>query len=137
MANTPSNHILYPYRPLERTNHVRLLCLLPAARSMKIECQLVPASLEPCSDCYEALSYAWGKSEDQHRKYPIWIDNIQVWVQENLYHALLALRKINQNRILWVDAICINQLDLEERGSQIQQMCGIYGQAENVVTWVG
>ncbi|KAH6718052.1 heterokaryon incompatibility protein-domain-containing protein [Leptodontidium sp. MPI-SDFR-AT-0119] len=137
MANTPSNHILYPYRPLKRTNHVRLLCLLPAARSMRIECQLVPASLEPSSDCYEALSYAWGKSEDQHRKYPIWIDNIQVWVQENLHHALLALRKINQTRILWVDAICINQLDLEERGSQIQQMCGIYGQAERVVTWVG
>ncbi|KAH7370435.1 heterokaryon incompatibility protein-domain-containing protein [Rhexocercosporidium sp. MPI-PUGE-AT-0058] len=137
MANTPSNHILYPYLPLHRTNHVRLLCLLPAARPMRIECQLVPASLERSSNCYEALSYAWGKSEDQHRRYPIWIDDVQVWVQENLYHALLALRKVNQTRILWVDAICVNQLDIEERGSQIQQMCGIYGQAERVITWVG
>lgn len=136
MATIPSNHILYPYRPLEKTNHIRLLKLLPGVKSQKVDCQLMPVSLDS-NPQYEALSYAWGKSQDQHLTNPIWIDNVQVSIQENLYHALLALRKLSQARILWVDAICINQRDLEERGSQIQQMSKIYGQAERVVTWIG
>src|SRR6187402_1200250 len=129
MANKPSIHIPYPYQPLQQTNHFRLLRLLPGSKSQDVECSLVNTSPDSMPE-YDALSYSWGSSKDPH--FTIWIDRIPVPVRENLYYALLALRRSSQAqvRVLWVDAICINQRDDAERSSQIQQMDMIYGQAE-------
>jgi hypothetical protein len=38
---------------------------------------------------------------------------------------------------MWIDAICINQDDIRERGHQVQQMGDIYSQAERVLFWLG
>jgi len=40
-------------------------------------------------------------------------------------------------RVVWIDAICINQDDLDERSSQLQIMGDIYSQAQDVVIWLG
>jgi hypothetical protein len=61
---------------------------------------------------YEALSYSWG--------YPTHNDEIEIDgqhfpVTENLRLALQHLRRKNEARILWVDAICINQMDMYEK----------------------
>lgn len=108
--------------------------MLPGSRAESIQCSLVPASLE-CMPQYEALSYSWGSSTDQH--YTIWIDDVPVSIRKNLYQALLELRKPIHPRVIWADAICINQSDLLERASQIHQMGKIYGQADEVILWIG
>ena len=38
---------------------------------------------------------------------------------------------------IWIDALCINQDDREEKAEQIPCMSAIYGRAERVVVWLG
>jgi hypothetical protein len=58
------------------------------------------------------------------------IDNHNVHVGENLYKALCHVRSSKEERILWADAICINQFDLEERNCQVALMAFIYSRAQ-------
>lgn len=55
---------------------------------------------------YEALSYVWGKEKSTDK---IRVDGYPFTVTENLYQALSNLRRSGEDRVLWVDAICINQ----------------------------
>ena len=55
----------------------------------------------------------------------------------SLYYALHHLRQPDQSRYLWIDAICINQEDLDERSQQVGLMRQIYSQASHVVVWLG
>jgi hypothetical protein len=60
-----------------------------------------------------------------------------VHLLKNMYEALHAI-KLREDRpsCLWVDAICINQLDDSERTSQVSLMSDIYG-ADLVIAWLG
>lgn len=58
-------------------------------------------------------------------------------ITTNLYLALLRLRDRSLARIIWVDAICINQESLEERCEQVQLMALIYSKANRVLVWLG
>jgi hypothetical protein len=62
------------------------------------------------------------------------------YITENLHSALLAIRNSGERRgtkLLWVDALCINQPDLEERDSQVKMMRDIYKRASATVVWLG
>ena len=39
--------------------------------------------------------------------------------------------------ILWIDSLCINQLDLLELNSQVNKIRDIYNSAIKVVAWLG
>jgi hypothetical protein len=86
---------------------------------------------------YAALSYVWGDPGLTHRV----IVNGQVMrVGRNLEIALRALSaqsNFENGFKLWVDAICINQDDFEERGRQVSKMRDIYGGAWTVIAWLG
>ena len=83
---------------------------------------------------YEALSYTWGNPDRNH--YITWNDKA-VGVTENLYSALVHLRLTDKPRYLWSDAICINQNDVDEKNSQVQQIIAIYKGADRVIAWLG
>ncbi|CVK98791.1 uncharacterized protein FMAN_08437 [Fusarium mangiferae] len=83
---------------------------------------------------YEALSYVWGEKEDPSH---IYINGNRFSVTQNLFEALTYLRHLDSDRILWIDAICINQLDFAEREVQVQQMHQVYGNAKEVIAWIG
>jgi hypothetical protein len=87
------------------------------------------------SPSYEALSYEWGapKSDDFHVK----LNRKIVKVRENLWWALKHLRLQTEYRLLWIDALCINQSDIMERNHQVAQMARIYSQAWKVIAWIG
>lgn len=99
---------------------------------------------------YEALSYVWGSEEDQKSIYvrtddksndsspSSSIGNIRrLLVTANLHAALLHLRDGLFERIMWIDAICINQKDNVEKGQQVQFMAEIYANANRVIVWLG
>ena len=66
---------------------------------------------------YDALSYAWG-NDNQVCK--IAIDGIEHLITKNLHDALQALVSGDQLvRLLWVDALSINQADMKERSRQV------------------
>ncbi|CAI6336180.1 unnamed protein product [Periconia digitata] len=83
---------------------------------------------------YQALSYTWGGTDTS---FLVKIDGKMLGVTENLYIALHRLRKPDFDVILWIDAVCINQRDLKERGHQVEQMGNIYSRAEEVLIWLG
>ncbi|UZP36922.1 hypothetical protein NXS19_004738 [Fusarium pseudograminearum] len=58
-------------------------------------------------------------------------------IASNLHQALLHLRHPRRARVLWIDALCINQDDSNERGQQVQLMRDIYAQATQVIAWLG
>jgi hypothetical protein len=82
---------------------------------------------------YYALSYTWG---DESITTPILVDGAEFEVTVNLEVALSQMRDISVEK-LWVDAICINQKDKEEKGSQIPKMGVIYLMAIGVIAWLG
>lgn len=83
---------------------------------------------------YEALSYVWGSHEDPEF---VHISGNRFAVTQNLFEALTYLRLPDSNRTLWIDAICINQCNEAEKEVQIQQMHHVYGNAREVIAWIG
>lgn len=128
----------YPYSSLlPGPDSIRLLRLRPPeGETAPIKCQLFNYSLDESDKGpppYEALSYVWGNPEET---LPIFIDEYRFNVTKNLHAALWCLRD-HSIEWIWVDAICINQQDRQERGNQVRYMAKIYGKANRVVVWLG
>jgi hypothetical protein len=83
---------------------------------------------------YEALSYVWGPPEPVNT---IQVNGQPFSVRPNLAAALKVLRYKDCPRALWIDAICINQLDFAERNSQVAVMYEVYRKADVVLSWLG
>jgi hypothetical protein len=115
------------------SREIRLMTLLPGQTHEEIKVVLSVISLSTKPQ-YEALSYVWG---DSHRTRFIFIDGRRSRITENLEVALRRLRHLDQERILWVDAICVNQQDLAERESQVSLMAEIYGGCQFCTVWLG
>jgi hypothetical protein len=128
----------YPYSPLVGPRSIRLVCLLPSRNEVDpIHCDLVHYSLSEnsgTSHLYEALSYVWGDTDETEA---IIVHGHSFNVTQNLHAALRHLRNRSFQRILWIDAICINQKDDNEKEIQIRFMAEIYGQADRVIIWLG
>jgi hypothetical protein len=62
---------------------------------------------------------------------------MRVDIRQNLWLALVNLRDHRQERVLWIDAICINQMDLDERNHQVKLMAYIFSRAQEVLVWLG
>lgn len=82
---------------------------------------------------YQALSYAWGPATPTCK---IMVNNQPFWIASNLASAIHYLTGFGDVKI-WIDAICINQKDCEEKSWQIEQMLHVYKQAKRVVVWLG
>jgi hypothetical protein len=83
---------------------------------------------------YIALSYAWGDLSDLRT---IFVDDCEMQVTASLEGALRHFRALGTQPPIWVDALCINQGDHEERRDQVQQMRSIYESAAQVRIWLG
>lgn len=116
------------------TRQIRLLVLRPdPTLKGEIICTLQTVSIDSLP-IYEALSYAWGENPPLHR---IRCNGHEVPVGENLFHALRELRHGTEPRLLWIDAICIDQKNVKERGDQVSIMKDIYSLATGVIVWLG
>jgi hypothetical protein len=116
--------------------NIKILTLYPASnKAAPIECSVRPHSLSQ-SFSYEALSYTWGDPTDIC-PVPIKIDSSPTLVSTNLEAALRELRLNISPRVLWIDALCINQEDGPEKSRQIAMMGSIFASAVCVVIWLG
>lgn len=91
---------------------------------------------------YEALSYSWGPAdneEDIHITDPEDTHNTPAWlkIRKSLATALRHLRYPDKPRTLWIDAICIDQTNVEERGREVKRMSQIYPLSQKVIIWLG
>lgn len=130
----------YKYLPLESHNHIRLIKLFPGRLSDPLVCTLVHVDLESAPK-FEAISYFWG-TDRSARLYVSHGSEGELFVLEkvttSLEAALTRFRRSNECRLLWADAVCINQEDLAKRGHQVAKlMASIYRTADTVLIWLG
>jgi hypothetical protein len=121
---------LYP--PLD-PGCIRLLILHPAEdRGDHVRCSLIVDYLENRAR-YEYLSYIWGRSGYDGL---IQVNRLPFRTMSNLSNALPGLRSSTKPVLLWVDAICIDQNNLEERNHQVSQMGDLVRCASNIRVWL-
>jgi Heterokaryon incompatibility protein (HET) len=83
---------------------------------------------------HEALLYTWG---DTRSGKPITLSGHTVEITANLGIALRHLRLRDKYRTLWVDTLCIDQINLLKRSLQVLRMRAIFGSADMVLAWTG
>ena len=130
---------IYPGPPLPTPDYIRLLLLQPGSDDAIINCELVATELHS-AQAYEALSYTWGDLSNYqviHITIPGSRKRKEFSVTSNCFSALTRLRLKEQPRILWIDALCIDQANLSERNHQVTLMFKIYSQAADVVIYLG
>ncbi|KAG7294469.1 hypothetical protein NEMBOFW57_004542 [Staphylotrichum longicolle] len=124
----------YDVLPGDRGNpHIRLLELLPGKIPEPVRCNLREVPLGRDLG-YEGLSYCWG---DPTSVNSIYCNGLLFPVAANLLGAVEALREENTPRLLWVDAVCIDQTNIDERNQQVAIMRDIYSRARRTVVWLG
>ncbi|KAL5327565.1 hypothetical protein ACEPPN_005265 [Leptodophora sp. 'Broadleaf-Isolate-01'] len=127
----------YRYEPLNsKAKEVRLLKILPAMNREveRLELTIFRVSLEEVTGLYFALSYTWG---DPKHTSEVWLNGHKLQVTANLESALRRIRSCDGSVLIWADAICINQEDLDERSQQVLYMREIYSGAREVIAWIG
>ncbi|OTA52434.1 HET-domain-containing protein [Hypoxylon sp. EC38] len=126
------------YKPLPADgSQIRLVTILPGPAHKKVKCTVESFPFiknEANGPKYEALSYVWG---DATITTPITLNSQPFQVTTNLEAALRVLRLKNKKRVIWVDAICINQTSIQERNQEVRRMREIYSRAEHVIVWLG
>lgn len=124
----------YIFEPLQG-GQIRLISLKPGAFHDPLHCTVAVVPLGCGSTDYECLSYAWGSASGPIQG--ITVDGKHFSIADVLDSALRHLRRPDEMRILWIDAVCINQADVAERNAQVAMMQDIYRGAKMVVAWLG
>lgn len=152
----PASPTRYKYKPLKYTDSIRILFLRPAPPSQEaIDVSLLEFRLGDPILVFNALSYTWQTDEDvkaaeeakdgeevrtDEKNTPspqILCDGEVLEVTKNCHGALRHLRHAEIFRVLWVDAVCIDQSNIDERSAQISLMRRIYSEAGTVLVWLG
>lgn len=124
----------YRYLPLG-SDEIRLIKLRPTCEGAELSVSFAYTIIKEAAGTYETLSYTWGNTTEQHVL--LCDDDSYLTITPSLKSALLDLRLNSAPRVLWVDAICICQGDLLERGRQVVLMEQIYRNAEKTVVYLG
>jgi hypothetical protein len=134
VENANFEHMAYQYSQLEGPSSVRLLRLQPGDSDQPIRCEIYPVSLDD-NPSYTAVSYCWGSSEKPRE---ILYSQYSLPITESLHRMLWRLRlDETKPRLLWADAVCINQQDNDEKALQVPLMSRIYRQAQQAIVWLG
>lgn len=121
------------YTQLPSKDSFRIILLEPGQADDQLRCRLQVHRVAT-APAYDALSYVWG---DPSRSLPLVSDGKQLLITAALEAALRRLRLPETRLALWVDQLCINQADLDERTQQVQLMRDIYSRASKVIVWLG
>lgn len=129
----------FSYSPIDLSRDaIRLVRLYKGSFHQEFRCELVETFLSELDGVpYEALSYTWGGNSLEENGAEILLNGQEVSITENLRDALRCLRLQDCDRMLWVDALCIDQANNKEKGHQVGQMRLVYEKAEQVLVWLG
>ena len=132
---------------------IRLLRLHPGPYNDSLSCSFEVVSIAEAERLkYEALSYFWGTDEPSNAislrdKFPEGSRSLKLAIKHfmplrfnirnHLYAALRQFRRPDVDVLLWVDALCIDQENEEEKNQQVAKMARIYSSAHHVLIWLG
>ncbi|KAG4423960.1 hypothetical protein IFR04_002955 [Cadophora malorum] len=116
-------------------NEIRILEILPcgsegAQAPLKCEIRVVNLSDKPI---YDTLSYRWGNPGNRKC---ILVDNRECLITDNLYAALLRMRQKDEKKTIWIDQLCIDQQNQEEKAVQVRLMGQVYSNCHQCLIWM-
>lgn len=131
----------YRYEPLGFKDEARFIVLEPAKDSLDNRDPPV-CSIVHCRRSYgleySAVSYAWGRPDfSENLEIICGGDSSYLRITKNVSDLLRRLRASKALKYLWIDAICLNQADEEEKAQQIPLMGRMYEEAKMVHIWLG
>jgi Heterokaryon incompatibility protein (HET) len=124
---------LYADSRLDKSS-IRLVDILPGSPDDKIKVRFGVHLLNEVAMQYEGLSYVCGDPKPAKK---IIVNEVEAPINPNLYYALWSLRQCDSVRRMWIDAICINQMSLNEKSKEVQRMGPIYSRAKTVSVFLG
>lgn len=154
MAATSQQETLFKYEPLPSSRTIRVLKLLDGnGPNNQLEVGFEYIDIERVSE-WDAISYRWScapETTEEYKKLYVFHSvfdgpnvprNRVIFVRPNLYRCLYTLWENNFWKFcgamsVWVDAVCINQEDIAEKGQQVQMIGEIFGRARRVLIWLG
>ncbi|QBZ58695.1 hypothetical protein PoMZ_03653 [Pyricularia oryzae] len=140
------------YKPLTNPYEIRVLELEPGSPKDHLKCKLHHCTIEfehtgttytqfaLSTDnltkpiWYTALSYRWGDPQPVRH---ITVDGYEMEITVPLFDALNHFRNSTHSIVMWIDQICINQEDKDEKSRQIPLMGRVYQHAINTLVWLG
>ncbi|KAM0426100.1 hypothetical protein ACHAPT_008731 [Fusarium lateritium] len=129
-----------PYSSTLTSNEFRLICIEAAGSpEYPLRVNLEVYDLDDCPE-YEAVSYTWaGEDGDNKLCKPIYVGPFWdcLLQTKNCWEMLRFVRPRRGIRMVWVDAICINQTNIPERSSQVANMDRIYSSCSRVIVYLG
>ena len=137
--NATEAGVQYSYLPIFSTTQqpaIRLLVVFAGLPQDPLLGVFVQETLDFTADqepFWTAVSYTWG---NQTPSEILLIDDRYLPFTSNVTQIVRDLREPNRHIIVWIDAVCINQNDAEEKVSQLEIMRRIYEQAKEVVIWL-
>lgn len=124
----------YNYKPLLSKGDFRLLSISKSGDDEQLYFQITRQRMEDCPP-YEAVSYTWGSTERTEKIFHAFTGQI-LYITKNCASALQSLYT-DSDRRFWIDAICINQDDIDERSIQVSMMADIFRNAVRTIAYVG
>lgn len=123
---------------IQAATETRLLKISQDSASQSWQYDLVVVALDDLSSTpYRALSYTWGTAVSSEDVRTIRVNHQDLVIRRNLFDFLSSASAREEQGLFFIDAICINQLDLDERQAQVQAMALIYRRATAVISWLG
>ncbi|KAH7014782.1 heterokaryon incompatibility protein-domain-containing protein [Ilyonectria destructans] len=123
----------YKHTAITAPRTIRLMHVHPGSESDDVHVSLVTTALDAAPD-FESISYCWGDAQDQRQ---LTCNGATLSITNSLFTGLVRFRHPHQPRVLWADAVCINQVDPAEKNRQVMLMPHIYSQATHVLIWLG
>ena len=129
---------VYNYRLLQPTvQEIRVLHINQhrnVSDRTPMRCKLKHISLQDVPvEPFLAVSYCWGSSK---KRVPLFVDGQNVTIPQT---AAIAIQKLSKGSSypLWIDAVCIDQNNLQEKSQQVNMMKEVYSMAISVSIWLG
>jgi hypothetical protein len=123
---------VYIYTPLSTDRNIRLLLLHRRHPDDHVRCSLIETPLNEAPK-FEAMSYTWG---GQDSDFKVILDDKAISVTANAFNLLRDLSSYLFPRLLWIDSICIDQENTDEKTRQVRLMGEIYRSASLVTVWL-
>jgi hypothetical protein len=135
IPNSASSPRLFYHEPFSSWDNVRLLQIHAGDSNKRVATTLFQTPLGKAPP-YEAISYTWGDGIDTE-EIICGPDKQKICVGRNCALVLRRLRRLDEDRLVWIDAICIDQKNIPERNMQVSMMGQIYQTASRVIIDIG
>lgn len=122
----------YQYTAVRSERHIRLLAVHKDSEGHLIG-KLAPKPLDDVPN-FIAISYTWGHKSQTHS---LTIDGRKLRISKTAHEILNYYASSKKRRLLWIDTVCVDQKDSNDKSQQVRMMREIYNKAARVVIWLG